>query len=163
LGRGLGYAIAALVFSAIHFIRPENDAVLMHADPLAGARHLVGSFHLFLDPIAIIPGLFGLFLIGAVLCYAYEKTGNLWLSIGLHAGWIFGLKTIRVFGDYSRLDLGWVFGSSEPKIVSGPATWLGVLMVGLAIYKWPLIIAILKQARLSCRRSDAKFLPTNIS
>jgi hypothetical protein len=134
----------------------------MRADPAAGVRHLAGSFHLFLDPVAIAPGLFGLFLIGAILCYAYEKTGNLWLSIGLHAGWVFALKTIRIFGDYSRLDLGWLFGSSDPKIVSGPATWLGVLMVGFVIYNWPSLIALLNRVRLSCRRFDLIFSRPNI-
>ena len=127
--------IAGLIFSAIHFIRPTNDAVLVKADPWAGFRHLAGSFHLFFDPAAVAPGLFGLFLIGSILCYAFEKTGNLYLSIGLHAGWIFALKTIRVFGDYSRLDLGWVFGATDPKIVSGVATWLGIVLVGLMVHE----------------------------
>ena len=77
----------------------------------------------------------GLFLIGLVLCYAFERTGNLYLAIGLHAGWIFGLKTIRVFGDYSRQNLGWLFGSINPKIVSGIATWLGVVLVGIIIHR----------------------------
>ena len=67
------------------------------------------------------------------MSYALARTGNLYLSIGLHAGWVFGLKVIRVFGDFSREDLGWIFGSTDPKIVSGVATWIGVLLVAVAV------------------------------
>jgi membrane protease YdiL (CAAX protease family) len=129
------YFLACLFFAAIHFVKPADDAVLTTVDPWAGFRHLIYSFQPFLDPGALLPGLFGLFLIGAVLCYAFERTGTLYLSIGLHAGWIFSLKTIRVFGDYKRQDLGWMFGSTDPKIVSGIITWLGIVAVGVAIYK----------------------------
>jgi CAAX protease family protein len=135
LGRVRGYLSASLLFSAIHFVRPAHDSILTDADPWAGIRHLVSSFHPFLDPGVFLPGLFGLFIIGVILCYAFERTGTLYLSIGLHAGWIFGLKTIRVFGDYARTDLTWVFGSSDPKIVSGVATWIGIVLVGLMIHQ----------------------------
>ena len=50
------------------------------------------------------------------------------------AGWVFGIKTIRVYGDYRREDLGWLFGSSEPKLVSGVAGWIAILAVGLLIH-----------------------------
>lgn len=133
LGRINGYFLASLIFAAIHFIHPASESVLAKADGWAGLYHLAGSFRSFLNPGAIAPGLIGLFVIGVVLCFALERTGTLYLSIGLHAGWIFALKSIRVFGDFIRQDLGWVFGSSDPKIVSGPATWLGVLLVGFVI------------------------------
>jgi len=129
LGRLRGYLSASFFFSVIHFVRPANHAVLIDADPWAGIRHLVSSFHPFLDPGPLLPGFVGLFLIGVILCYAFERTGTLYLSIGLHAGWIFGLKTVRVFGDYARNDLSWIFGSSDPKIVSGAATWLGIVLL----------------------------------
>jgi len=40
----------------------------------------------------IIPGFLNLTLAGILLGCAYQKTGNLYFSIGLHAGWIFWLK-----------------------------------------------------------------------
>jgi uncharacterized protein len=132
LGRFRGYLYAAIFFAAIHFVRPTHDAVEING--LTGIRYLIDSFHAFLDPVALLPGFIGLFSIGLILCHAYERTGKLYLSIGLHAGWIFGLKTIRVFGDFARQDLGWIFGSTDPKIVSGVATWIGVVFVGLIIH-----------------------------
>ena len=68
------------------------------------------------------------------LSFAVERAGNLYLAIGLHAGWVFSLKALRVFGDFQRERLGWLFGSSDPKIVSGVATWAAILLAGVAVY-----------------------------
>jgi membrane protease YdiL (CAAX protease family) len=134
LGLKAAFLLASLFYSAIHFIKPAEAASLAGFDPWAGIDHLIRSFQSLLDPVALFPGLLGLFLIGTVLSYAYLRTGSLYLSIGLHAGWIFGLKTIRVFGDYRREDLGWLFGSEEPKLVSGVAGWIGIVAVGVIIH-----------------------------
>ncbi len=134
LGAPLGYLFAGLFFSAIHFVQPSDDAVLAGIHPWAGFSHLLNSFQPFLDPGTLLPGLFGLFLIGVILCYAFERTGTLYLSIGLHGGWIFSLKTVRVFGDFTRLDLGWMFGSTNPKFVSGVITWVGLIIVGFVVH-----------------------------
>jgi hypothetical protein len=41
------------------------------------------------------------------------------------------LKAIRVLGNFTREDLGWAFGSTEPNIVSGVTTWFGQLLMVL--------------------------------
>lgn len=135
-GRPLrAYILANLFYSVLHFVKPGAGYFLEGVHPLAGFRHLATTFEPFLDPLPLLPGIFGLFLIGVILSYALARTGNLYLSIGLHAGWVFGLKVIRVFGDFSREDLGWAFGSTDPKIVSGVVTWLGILLVGVAVHR----------------------------
>lgn len=126
-------AVSSLFYAGIHFLKPADDIPLAAFDPWAGMRYLAGAFEPFLDP-TLLSGLLGLFLIGLVLSYAFSRTGSLYLSIGLHAGWVFGLKTIRVYGDFRREDLGWLFGSSEPKLVSGVAGWIVILAVGVAIH-----------------------------
>lgn len=123
-----------LFYSAIHFVKPSEKLALSGLDPLAGLRHLVRSFEPFLNPAELLPGLVGLFLIGLVLSLAYMRTGSLFLSIGLHAGWVFALKTLRVYGDYRREDPGWLFGASDPKLVSGAASWLMLIMVAVAVH-----------------------------
>ena len=129
------FVLSSLFYSALHFVRPGEAYFVDGFDPLAGTRHLFYTFTPFLEPLKILPGMFGLFLLGMVLSYAFLRTGNLYLAIGLHAGWIFGLKSVRVFGDYTRDDLGWLFGSSDPKIVSGVATWIGIASV-LVLVHW---------------------------
>ena len=123
-----------LFYSAIHFVRPVQAPTIQGFDPLLGFKHLAHTFAPFADPLGLFPGLFGLFLLGIVLSYAFVRTGSLYLSIGLHAGWVFGIKTIKVYGNYTREGLGWLFGSTDPKFVSGVATWVGFLMVGLIVY-----------------------------
>jgi uncharacterized protein len=126
--------LSSLFYAALHFVKPGEPYFVDSFDPLAGFRHLSYTFTPFLEPLNILPGMFGLFLLGVVLSYAFFRTANLYLAIGLHAGWIFGLKSVRVFGDYTRDDLGWLFGSSDPKIVSGVAAWIGIISVLLLVH-----------------------------
>jgi membrane protease YdiL (CAAX protease family) len=142
------YLGANLFYSALHFVKP-GEAYFMEAfDPWAGFRHLALTFTPFLDPLPLLPGIFGLFLIGVVLSFALTRTGNLYLAIGLHGGWVFALKTFRVFGDFRREDLGWMFGATDPKIVSGVLTWIGIALVALSVY-W---ITRHRKTRLQPRR-----------
>jgi uncharacterized protein len=129
------FVLSSLFYSALHFVKPGEAYFLDGVEPLAGFRHLFFTFTPFAEPLNILPGMFGLFLLGIVLSYAFFRTGNLYLSIGLHAGWIFGLKSVRVFGDYTRDDFGWLFGSTDPKIVSGVAAWIGIMSVLLLVHR----------------------------
>jgi CAAX protease family protein len=128
------FFVANLFYSALHFVRPAKPYFLSGVDPWAGFRHLFSTFAPFLDPVEIAPGMISLLLLGIVLSYAFVRTATLYLSIGLHAGWIVSIKTVRVFGDYRTEDLGWLFGSTDPKIVSGVATWVGIILVGIAVH-----------------------------
>ncbi|HXG52337.1 MAG TPA: CPBP family intramembrane glutamic endopeptidase [candidate division Zixibacteria bacterium] len=128
------FVLANLFYALIHFVKPGERYFLDRPDPWAGFRHLAYTFSPFLDPAELLPGAVGLFLIGLVLSYAFLRSGALYLSIGLHAGWVFGLKIIRVFGDYRRDDLGWLFGETDPKLVSGVAAWIGIALVGAAVH-----------------------------
>lgn len=46
----------------------------------------------FTDPDQLFPGFLNLTIVGGILALAYQRTGNLWFSIGLHGGWVFWLK-----------------------------------------------------------------------
>jgi uncharacterized protein len=142
------YLGANLFYSALHFVKPGEPYFMEAFDPWAGLRHLAFTFTPFLDPLPLLPGIFGLFLLGAVLSFAFTRTANLYLAVGLHGGWVFSLKTLRVFGDFRREDLEWMFGSTEPKIVSGVFTWIGIILVALAVY-W---ITRRRKTRLESRR-----------
>lgn len=128
------FVTANLFYSALHFVKPTDKYFLSGVDPWAGFRHLFSTFAPFLELTEIAPGIIGLLLIGIVLSYAFLRTGTLYLSMGLHAGWVISIKTVRVFGDYQTENLGWLFGSSDPKFVSGVVTWAGILLVGLAVH-----------------------------
>jgi membrane protease YdiL (CAAX protease family) len=128
------FLVANLFYSALHFVKPGERYFLTGLDPWAGFRHLFSTFAPFLELAEIAPGIIGLLLIGIVLSYAFARTGSLYLAIGLHAGWVIATKTVRVFGDYRAEELGWLFGSTDPKIVSGVVSWVGIILVGLAVH-----------------------------
>ncbi len=128
------FLVTNLFFAAVHFVQPVKEFQLTDYDPWGGARYLAGSFEPFLHLRAVFPGLIGLFLLGVVLSYAVLRTRTIFLAMGLHAGWVFALQSIRVFGDFRRQDLGWMFGSTDPKIVSGIVTWIGILTVAAVVH-----------------------------
>jgi membrane protease YdiL (CAAX protease family) len=127
------FTLANLFYAASHFVRLPEVFQLDGLDPLAGFRFVGVSLERFLDPAAILPGLVGLFIIGVVLSYALLRTQSLYLSIGLHAGWVFAIKVMSDFSEFSRADLGWAFGA-KPKIVSGVVTWVGIALVGVVVH-----------------------------
>jgi membrane protease YdiL (CAAX protease family) len=132
--RTTAFAAANLFYAVVHFPKPPEKFAVSGLDPLAGMRFLGESLQPFLNPAEILPGLIGLLVISLVLSYAFFRTRALYLSIGLHAGWVFALRTLRVYGEFERRDLGWAFGSTDPKIVSGVVTWIGIALVGVVVY-----------------------------
>lgn len=86
----------SVFFAAVHFLKPLNEI----ADPtsaLAGFE-LLGQIGLtFLNPEFIIGVFLTLFLVGVILGYARHTTGYIWLSIGLHAGWVFSMKMFHSY------------------------------------------------------------------
>ena len=129
----IAFTVANLFYAAVHFVKPAEKFALSGPDPLAGIRFLIQALEPFLNPPAILPGLVGLFIIGVVLSYALLRTQLLYLSIGLHAGWVFGIKTLSIYGEFTRADLGWAFGA-KPKIVSGVVSWIGIAAVGVVVH-----------------------------
>ncbi len=86
----------------------------------------------FADFHALVPGFFSLTLAGILLGLAYQRTGNLYFSIGLHAGWIFWLKTYGAFTTTMPHTAVWFWGTG--KLIDG---WLAfVILAGvLAIFR----------------------------
>ena len=83
----------SLVFAFLHFLNPPEGAVI--ADPahaLAGFE-LLGKILLhFSNPLFFVTDFATLFVVGLILAWARVRTGALWFSIGLHAGWVAALK-----------------------------------------------------------------------
>jgi membrane protease YdiL (CAAX protease family) len=87
----------------------------------------------FADFYAFVPAFFNLILAGTLLGLAYQRTGNLYFSIGLHAGWIFWLKTYGAFSASAPHAATWFWGTG--KMVDG---WLAfiVLVATLTLFKF---------------------------
>ncbi len=90
----------SLLFAFLHFLKPPDGAII--ADPahvLAGFE-LLGKILLhFSDPLFFVTDFATLFVVGLILAWARVRTGALWFSIGLHAGWVAAFKGFNLSYD----------------------------------------------------------------
>jgi membrane protease YdiL (CAAX protease family) len=82
--------ISSVIYALAHFLQSAETGGSVGWD--SGLALLPSMFSGFADVHALLPGFFSLTLAGVLLGLAYQRTGNLYFSIGLHAGWIFCLK-----------------------------------------------------------------------
>src|SRR5262249_5199828 len=71
-----------------------------------------------------VPGFLNLTLAGVILGLAYQRSGSLHFSIGLHAGWIFWLKTYGFATVETAADSVWFFRTG--KLING---WLAFVVL----------------------------------
>jgi membrane protease YdiL (CAAX protease family) len=117
--------ISSLVYAWVHFF--QKPAPPVHIDWASGFVQLAQMMRGFTDLEAMIPGFLSLTLAGGLLALAYQRTGNLFCSIGLHAGWIFWLKAYG-FLTHSVSDARmWLWGSD--KLIDG---WFVTVMLAFA-------------------------------
>jgi hypothetical protein len=86
--------VSSVVYSAVHFIKSGDTAL-----PVQWHSGLTLLWGMLCHPPPLVPAFFTLFVAGSILAFSYQRTGALYFSIGLHAGWIFWLKT---YGFLSR-------------------------------------------------------------
>jgi uncharacterized protein len=84
---------SSLVFAFVHFLQPPAGTVIADPyHPLAGFQ-LLGQILLHLaDPRFFVTDFATLLLVGLILSWARLRTGALWFSMGLHAGWVAAFK-----------------------------------------------------------------------
>ena len=125
----LALGVSSLIYALVHFLQraEPTGAVDWNSGLVVLPRMLAG----FADVHAFVPGFFSLTLAGVLLGLAYQRTGNLYFSIGLHAGWIFCLKIFQTFTVAIPQTAVWFWGTG--KVLDG---WLGflVLLATLAIF-----------------------------
>jgi len=121
-------AISSAIYAIVHFFsKPQSPAEIHWTSGLA---LLAAMLRGFADVEQVVPAFFNLALAGALLALAYQRTGNLYFSIGLHAGWIFWLKS---YGFLTREAAGvnpWFWGTN--RLIDGWSALL-VLMITLRV------------------------------
>src|SRR5262249_55519340 len=83
--------ISSMVYAALHYL--ESAKTTGAVTWSSGLELLPLMLRNMTDFHSMIPGFFNLTLAGVLLAWAYQRTGNLYFSIGLHSGWIFCIKT----------------------------------------------------------------------
>lgn len=132
LGPGMAIFWTSLFFGIVHFFNAADLPSPAGYAPLYGFKAIAYFFQPLLVPAEWIPGFIGLFLVGVVLAYSCVRTGSLYLSIGLHAGWVFAIKGEDPF--LARVDTvsPWFFGGGD--VVTGVFGWI-MLLVMLGIVR----------------------------
>lgn len=118
-------ALSSAVYSITHFMaRPANPA---EVDWLAGLRVLPTMLAGMTELRTLVPAFLSLALAGVILGLAFQWTGDLSASIGIHAGWIFWLK---FYGYATRPVEGadeWFWGTR--KLVDGWLAFVALVVV----------------------------------
>jgi len=122
----LALGLSSLIYALVHFLQRADFAGAVAWD--SGLELLPRMLAGFADFHALVPGFFGLTLAGALLGLAYQRTGNLYFSIGLHAGWIFWLKVFGTFTADVPQAAVWFWGTG--KMIDG---WLTFFVLALTL------------------------------
>jgi hypothetical protein len=122
--------VSSAVYASVHFL--QKPAAPLPVDWLSGIRLLPELFRIPPEGLGLlVPAFFTLLLAGAILALAYQRTGSLFMSIGLHAGWIFWLTAYRLLTREAPGATHAIWGSD--KLIDGwlPCFILAVVLAGL--------------------------------
>jgi len=117
--------ISSAIYALVHFFSRPLSPVEIHWT--SGLVLLPTMLSGFVEVEQVVPGFFNLTLAGALLALAYQYTGNLYFSIGLHAGWIFWLKTYGSLTREAAHADAWFWGTG--KLIDG---WLALIVLAFA-------------------------------
>ncbi len=122
---------SSAIYALLHFFqRPESPDTVHWASGLALVPRMMRGFG---DLEMLVPGFFNLALAGVLLGLAYQRSGQLYFSIGLHAGWIFWLKSYGFLTSEANTAARWFWGTG--KLIDGWLALLVLLPVAAAILR----------------------------
>ena len=130
--------LVSVTFAAVHFLKApgRTSDIVTWTSGLNSIYHSLGRV---VDPMMLASALATLFVIGWILADARVLTRSLWLSIGLHAGWIFGSGTFSRLARQQIITLPWL----------GKNLLEGIVPLGIAALTWVIIRIWLKYDRIS--------------
>ncbi|MEI6084690.1 MAG: CPBP family intramembrane glutamic endopeptidase [Verrucomicrobiota bacterium] len=128
----LALLVTSAIYSALHFLKPKGGTEFA-INWLTGFEYLAFVIQNSAQRPGTAIGFVTLLLAGGVLTIALVRTGSLYLSIGLHAGWVIALK---LFAGQTDPVGGrqWWGGSS---LVDNMLVWPVLLVLGIVIWRWP--------------------------
>lgn len=124
--------VASVIYSALHFLKPAG--VVINAGDVrwhTGFDCLAEVFSRSLATPGVGLAFVTLLLVGLILGWAFIRTRALYLSIGLHAGWVFTLKTYVLLTDGRATDATRWLGGGQ--LTENVLTWPVLLVVVFAV------------------------------
>jgi membrane protease YdiL (CAAX protease family) len=129
-GAPAGVVLCSVIFAATHFLGP-NEVWKAGAGPTSGPEAALALFGGMGRMLAEWPEFVGLCLAGMVLAVVRLRTGHIYLSMGLHAGWYWVRQNDRYFVD------------EVPAIVEPAKLWLGSEQYLDGVLGWAGLVASL--------------------
>lgn len=131
-GWTVGLLASSVVYAAVHFL----DRAQWHGPVVWWSGFwVVGKMWLGTGHAAtLVPRFMTLVFAGSILAIAYQRTGNLWYSIGLHSGWIFWLKSYAFLTSDVRGAATWFWGSA--RLIDGWFAVIVMVCLGVGVWKW---------------------------
>jgi len=128
----------SVIFAAVHFLKaPEwTSDIVTWTSGFGSIAHALDGIG---DPMMVASALATLFFIGLILADARVLTHSLWLSIGLHAGWIFGSGAFSRLARQQTLAFPWI----------GKNMLVGIIPLGVAALTWVIMRTWVKYDRAS--------------
>jgi len=93
-GARLAIIATALIYAATHFIA-RHRIPAADVDAFSGVALLGGALRSFAQPLGILDAFLCLTGVGVLLGLVRRATGNIAACIGLHAGWVCVITTVR--------------------------------------------------------------------
>jgi len=119
-----------MFYAIMHYFESAKDPEIVTW--LSGLQLLPLMFQNLGDLHTIIPGVLNLTIAGMLLAWAYQKTGNLYFSIGLHMGWVTVIKATIVTTHVNEdAAASWLVGTTDGYTGWLVAAW-GTLLLGIA-------------------------------
>ncbi len=123
--------VSSAVYAAVHFIQKGETAMPVH-----WYSGLALLWQMLCHPPSMIPDFLTLLAAGSILALSYQRTGALYFSIGLHAGWIFWVKSYGFLLQPTGAG-SWFWGTD--KLIDG---WLSCITLAIVL------ILVARQKRL---------------
>jgi membrane protease YdiL (CAAX protease family) len=120
--------LSAAIFSILHFLKaPDQTTTSVHW--FSGFLSVAHSTAQFSQPMLVLAGFTTLFVIGVALAHARIRTQSLWLPIGLHAGWVFGVEAFSKVARREVTALPWL----------GTSLLVGLVPLAVCLLSWVLL------------------------
>jgi membrane protease YdiL (CAAX protease family) len=134
----MGGVASAFVYAVVHFFKPLEETAPAGPgfDPLLGFKRFPEMLEGWTDVHAVTLGIVSLFLFGMALNRMRERTGSLYVCIGIHGGFVFGLNFYRRFIEERADGSIWIFGGG--RLHDGVIGVIALAVLLWAAYKAPI-------------------------
>jgi membrane protease YdiL (CAAX protease family) len=134
----IGGLWSALLFGGVHYVQPlARTAPAGEAyDPLLAVKRLPELVEAWGDPQNATLGFLSLVVFSLALNRLRDRTGTLYLGMGIHAGLVLVLAMYRRFLEDDPVQSRWIHGGT--RVHDGLLPLLALLLLLLASYRAPL-------------------------